>query len=189
MKLLVGLGNPGQKYETTRHNAGFLLLDLLADSHGISWESSKKFDALIGQGSVLGEKVILLKPQTYMNLSGRSVIPCLSFYKVPLSSMVVIHDDVDVPFGKVKARIGGGHGGHNGIRNIIELSGSANFSRIKLGIGKPDQKNDSSRPAQDVKDWVLDPFTDSELESVEKEMYKEALIRLKGIFDGSSDRQ
>lgn len=176
MKLLVGLGNPGPKYETTRHNAGFLMLDLIADLAGISWSNSK-FDGFMGKGKLLSEPVALLKPQTFMNLSGRSVAKAARFFKVPVEDMVVFHDDIDMEFGKVKTKVGGGHGGHNGIRSMISELGDQGFHRMKLGVGRPGKDERIG-----VTDWVLHPFTDAQLLGLQKEMFDAVMLRLKGIF-------
>lgn len=179
MKLLVGLGNPGPQYETTRHNAGFLMLDLIAEKSGANWEGgTSKFGGEVGKGSVLGESCILLKPMTFMNRSGRSVGEVLRFFKIAPRDMVVLYDDLDVPAGKVKAREGGGHGGHNGVRSIMEDAGIADFHRIKLGIGRPTHQGDSA-----VTGWVLGQMTDAELLGLQNEMLTDTMVRLKGIFD------
>ncbi len=175
MKLIVGLGNPGDKYSKNRHNAGFLILDQILSRARESW-LGRKFDADFARAPVVGADCLLLKPQTFMNLSGRSVMQALRFYKIAMEDVIVLHDDIDVPFGKVKARTGGGHGGHNGIRSIMEESGAENFARIKLGVGRPQ----SGRP--DVSNWVLGDFTVDELIQVENQMVDEALIRLQGLI-------
>lgn len=178
MKLLVGLGNPPEEYETTRHNAGALILDFLAEEFRIRWEG-RKFLGEWAKGQVLGESCLLLKPMTYMNLSGRSVTQCLNFYKLSPSDLIVFHDDVDVPAGKVKARTGGSDGGHKGIRSIIELlGGEQGFHRIKLGVGKPP----AEQPGRDTADWVLGRMTDEELRTLDEVMFPEAMRRLEGIF-------
>ena len=176
MKLIVGLGNPGAKYEKTRHNAGFLVLDAMLDRARISWQG-RKFDADWARGSLLNEDCLFLKPQTFMNLSGRSVAPALRFYKLQVSDVVVLHDDIDMSFGKVKTRMGGGHGGHNGIRSLLAELGSDQFSRIKLGVGRP-----AAERGPQVSDWVLMDFLGSELEAVQTTMVDEAMLRLEGIF-------
>ena len=165
MKLLVGLGNPGPQYETTRHNAGFLILDLIAEQFGLRWE---------------GESCLLLKPLTFMNLSGKSVAACAGFYKLQAPDIVVLHDEIDVPAGKVKAKVGGGAGGHNGIRSIQAETGMDGFHRLKLGVGKPEGATAASR--QSVHDWVLGRMTDEELKALQGPMFQEVLVRLKGIF-------
>ena len=177
--LLVGLGNPGPKYELTRHNAGFIALDLLAARFRCRWEG-EKFEASFGRGLIHEIDAILLKPLTFMNLSGRSVASAARFYKVPAENIVAIVDDVDVPPGKVKARVGGGAGGHNGVRSMISELGTESFHRIKLGIGKP-----TSGIAEDVvRTWVLSPFSNEELENLRSAMFEEVLVRLQGICYG-----
>ncbi len=180
MKLLVGLGNPGSKYQTTRHNAGFLILDQILQKHGASWQG-KKFDAEFGRMRLFGEDCILLKPQTFMNLSGKSIAQAARFFKLESEDVLVLHDDVDVPFGKVKTRMGGGAGGHNGIRSTISELGTEDFARIKLGVGKPS----GEQARMDVADWVLAGFTDEELKTVEKAMVDETLLRIQGVFQQS----
>ncbi len=175
MKLIVGLGNPGDKYFKTRHNAGFLILDQILSRIGGSWQG-KKFDGEFARGTLSGEDCLLLKPQTFMNLSGRSVTQAQRFFKIVIEDVIVLHDDIDVPFGKVKARTGGGHGGHNGIRSIMAESGAENFARVKLGVGRPQ----ATRP--DVSNWVLSDFSVDELIQLENEMVSETLIRLQGLF-------
>lgn len=176
MKLIVGLGNPGLQYYNTRHNAGFLVLDVLAQSVGVSIDANK-FGGLWGKGSLLGQPCCFLKPQTYMNLSGRSVRHAMSFYKLSCNDLIVLHDDIDLPFGKVKTKLGGGHGGNNGIRSIIADLGSSDFCRIKLGVGRP-----GSDFKGQVSDWVLSSFNESELLDIESNMLQEARMRLEGIF-------
>ena len=177
MKMIVGLGNPEPKYELTRHNAGFLMVDLLADRAGAALTVDKKFQGETGRGHLLGESILFLKPHTYMNLSGRSVLACWNFYKIDPEDVVVIHDDIDVPPGKVKAKIGGGHGGNNGIRSIIQETGQAGFHRLKLGVGKPGPES-----KQSVSSWVLGRMTEDELKVLESEMIDNVLLRLEGIF-------
>lgn len=174
MFVLVGLGNPGSEYETTRHNAGFLLLDSLADEAKIS-VSQSKFKALFGKGRLFNQDVLLVKPQTYMNLSGHSVQQFLSYFKIPESHLIVLFDDLDLEPGIVKMRLGGGHGGHNGIRSILECLSSDKFYRIKLGIGRPAHKNATSN-------WVLNPFTKHELSVLQNDMFAVAKDRIQAIF-------
>ncbi|XP_023645983.1 peptidyl-tRNA hydrolase, chloroplastic isoform X1 [Capsella rubella] len=131
--LIVGLGNPGKKYQGTRHNVGFEMLDALADAEGISM-STVNFKALFGKGVIGNIPIMLAKPQTYMNLSGESVGQIVSFYKIPLKQVLVIYDDLDLPFGKLRLLPKGGHGGHNGMRSIIDrLKGSRDFPRLRIG--------------------------------------------------------
>lgn len=132
--IVAGLGNPGPTYQWTRHNAGFLFLDRLADRENISI-SKKAFSGFCGECALAGHRLILLKPQTFMNLSGKAVMQSLQFHKLPLSNLIVIHDELDLPFGAVRFKQGGGHGGHNGLRSIMENLGG-DFIRLRIGIGK-----------------------------------------------------
>jgi PTH1 family peptidyl-tRNA hydrolase len=134
--LIAGLGNPGPTYQWTRHNAGFLFLDRLAHLENITI-TRKSFSGLAGEWNRGDNRLILLKPQTFMNLSGRSVMQALQFYKLPLSHLIVVHDELDLPFGTARFKQGGGHGGHNGLRSIMEQLGKGDFIRLRIGIGKP----------------------------------------------------
>jgi PTH1 family peptidyl-tRNA hydrolase len=174
VKLIVGLGNPGQKYDGTRHNVGFMLVDVLIDRHGGRWEGTA-FQAEVAKLEIFGEKSLLIKPQTYMNLSGRSVRDAAKFYKIEPQDIVVIQDDLDMPSLKVKLRTGGGHGGNNGIRSILEEMASDGFHRIKVGIGRPAERGDESS-------WVLSKFSTSEVEIIRSEVYDSVALRLKEIF-------
>ena len=138
MKLFVGLGNPGLKYEKTRHNIGFLAIDAIASAHGFSPERSK-FQATISEGKLGTEKVFALKPQTFMNLSGQSVGEAMRFYKLDPGDVIVFHDELDLAPGKLRVKTGGGHAGHNGLRSCHEHIG-ADFHRVRLGIGHPGDK-------------------------------------------------
>lgn len=137
MKVIVGLGNPGKEYAKSRHNAGFLALDLVADELGIKVEA-KKFKGLIGEGFHMGQKVILLKPLTYMNLSGESVIKVMDYYDVDIDDLLVISDDLDLSLGNIRIKEKGSSGGQNGINNIIKHLGTKEFHRLRIGIGKSD---------------------------------------------------
>jgi PTH1 family peptidyl-tRNA hydrolase len=148
-KLIVGLGNPGSKYLWTRHNAGFMVLDELARRAGIP-VTRNTFSGLYGEGAYRGERLLLLKPQTFMNLSGRSVNPALHFHRLSLQDLIVIHDDIDIPFGRVKLKEGGGHAGHNGLRSLMQELGGGQFARIRIGVGRPLHG--------DAADYVLSPF-------------------------------
>jgi PTH1 family peptidyl-tRNA hydrolase len=161
MKLICGLGNPGPDYEDHRHNIGFRVVDALSDKAHAPL-TQKKFDARIGQGSLGGEKVILLQPQTFMNLSGRSVAAALHFYKVPVDGLLVIHDELDLPFGRLQLKLGGGPGGHNGLKSISELLGDEGYARLRVGIGKPDGPNAKER----VSGHVLSAFASEERKAV-----------------------
>ncbi len=153
MFVVVGLGNPGAKYARTRHNIGFLAVERLAQRWSLAVER-KLFGALVGDGQVAGQKALLAMPQQYMNLSGQATASILGFYKVAPSGLVVIHDDMDLPFGRLRLRLGGGHGGHNGIRDIQRLVDS-DFIRVKFGVGRPP-------PPMDAADYVLQAWSSSE---------------------------
>ena len=141
MFLIIGLGNPEEDYSQTRHNMGFNVINKLAEEFKIEVKQ-KKFDALFGTGSIENEKVILLKPQTFMNLSGKSIKQCIDFYKIELNQIIVIYDDIDLDKGRVKIRKFGSAGTHNGMKSVVDYLGSENFARIRVGIGKPDYKGD-----------------------------------------------
>ncbi len=134
MYIIVGLGNPGRKYENTRHNMGFIAVDLLAEKYGIKIDKIK-FKALVGEGRIAGQKVLLVKPQTFMNLSGQSVVEVMNFYKEEIENLIVIYDDIDIPTGSIRLRKKGSAGTHNGMRNIVYLLGEDGFPRIRVGIG------------------------------------------------------
>ncbi len=158
--LVVGLGNPGKKYEKTRHNVGFMSLDILSKEENIDIKKVK-FHALTGDGYINGKKVLFMKPQTMMNNSGQAVSECASFYKIPPENIIVIFDDISLDVGKLRIRRKGSAGGHNGIKSIISHLGSENFPRIKIGVGaKP-------HPDYDLADWVLGTFPKSDLKNLE----------------------
>lgn len=152
--IVVGLGNPDRKYENTRHNAGFITVDMLAEKIGIRLDRIK-YKSLCNTGVISDKKVLLMKPSTYMNLSGQAVVEAMNFFKVPPEKVIVIFDDISLDVGKMRIRRKGSDGGHNGIKNIIYLSGSDMFPRIKVGVGHKPEK-------WDLADWVLSEFTDSE---------------------------
>ena len=158
--LIVGLGNPGRQYENTRHNAGFITLDVIAEKAGARVDRIK-FKGLCGEGMLGGKKVLFLKPSTFMNLSGQSVQEAMSFYKLPPEKVLVIFDDISLDPGKLRIRRKGSDGGHNGIKNIIYLSGKDTFPRIKMGVGK------KPNPGWDLADWVLSRFTEDELKAIQ----------------------
>lgn len=137
MYIIVGLGNPGSKYENTRHNMGLKAIDAMASEFGIDVNRAK-FKGLIGEGRIGSEKVILLKPQTYMNLSGQSVREIMNFYKIPEENLIVIYDDFDLPIGSIRVRKSGGPGTHNGMKSVIQELGSRKFPRVRVGIGSSD---------------------------------------------------
>ena len=148
MKLVVGLGNPGMQYVQSRHNTGFMAVDLVAGQLGIKLDKTF-MRAIVGQGLHKGEKIILAKPQTYMNLSGEAVVKLLNWYKLSAGDMTIIYDDLDLEPGKIKVRHRGGDGGHRGLASIINLLGAGDFNRLRIGIGRP------SAIGPDVVNWVL----------------------------------
>jgi len=154
MKLIVGLGNPGREYEKTRHNIGFNVLDLLADKYNITFSENKKFNALEASFNLKGEKVILVKPLTFMNLSGDSVIKYINYYDIDINNLLVIHDDLDMELGKIRIVFDSSSGGHNGIKSIINNLNSQKFTRLKIGI--------SHNKNIDTKDYVLGKFKDDD---------------------------
>ena len=157
--LIAGLGNPGPKYQWTRHNAGFLFLDRLAHLEGLSI-TRKQFGGLTAEWERKGKRLVLLKPQTFINLSGRSIMPALQFYKLKPEQLIVVHDEIDLPLGTARLKQGGGHGGQNGLRSIMEQLGRADFIRLRLGIGRPLQG--------EVTNHVLSSFTPVEMEGFAK---------------------
>lgn len=176
MYIIVGLGNPGDKYKYTKHNVGFITLDHLASKHNIA-VSRIKHKAVLGEGMIHGEKVVLVKPQTYMNASGESVMDIMHWYKVERSSLIVIYDDVDLPVGKVRIRPAGSSGSHNGMKSIIYLLNADDFPRIRIGIGKqPDY--------MDLGDYVLSKFTDEEIPEIENAVKKASLAAEEIINSG-----
>ncbi|GFO86401.1 MULTISPECIES: aminoacyl-tRNA hydrolase [Anaerostipes] len=160
MKVIVGLGNPGKKYENTRHNIGFAAIDYIAEKEGININTGKH-KALVGSGYIDGVKVLLVKPQTFMNLSGESLRPIMDFYKLEPEDFLVIFDDIDLDVGRIRIRRKGSAGGHNGIKSIISHLGSMEFPRIKIGVGaKP--------PGYDLADYVLGHFSKADQEILQE---------------------
>lgn len=158
--IIVGLGNPGIKYECTRHNAGFMAVDKLSEKFGFEVKSHK-YKALVGTVSVGGKTALVMKPETYMNNSGEAVEQAMQFYKIPLQNVIVIFDDISLDVGKMRIKRKGSAGGHNGIKSIIALCGGEDFPRIKIGVGK------KPHPDYDLADWVLSRFGDEELKKLE----------------------
>jgi peptidyl-tRNA hydrolase, PTH1 family len=161
MWLVVGLGNPGKKYERTRHNVGFMAVDAIAAKHAFP-PAREKFSAQFTRAFAMTNDVAILKPQTFMNDSGDSVQPAAAFLKVQVSDVIVIHDELDLPFGTVRLKKGGGHGGHNGLRSLLERLGAPDFVRVRMGVGRP--------PADfkgDVADYVLGGFASDEAEALQ----------------------
>lgn len=157
--LLVFLGNPGPKYECTRHNAGFMAADALAKKLGVNINRAR-FKALTASAEISGEKVLLMKPQTFMNLSGEAVGEAARFYKIPPERVIVVSDEVSLPLGKLRVRMKGSAGGHNGLKSIISALGSDAFPRVRIGVGAP------PHPDYDMADWVLSVFRNQDLEDM-----------------------
>ena len=142
IKLIVGLGNPGREYDATRHNAGFWWVDELVRTHQCTFKVESKFHGLLARSQLHGREIILLKPQTFMNASGRSVAALAQFYKIAAAEMLVVHDELDLPPGVSRLKMGGGHGGHNGLKDIIAHLGTKDFWRLRIGIGHPGERSD-----------------------------------------------
>ena len=159
MYLIVGLGNPGMKYDATKHNMGFKVIDELVETYGIP-SSGTSLKGMYGKGMIGGEKVILIKPMTYMNNSGQAVAEAMQFYKLPIDHIIVVYDDISLEPSRLRIRRKGSDGGHNGIKSIIYLTGEDTFPRIKLGVGK------KPRPDYNLADWVLSRFTKEELDQL-----------------------
>lgn len=164
--LIVGLGNPGQKYEHTRHNVGFDVVEVLAQKMNIR-VAKRKSQALLGEGTYEGRRLVLVRPQTYMNLSGESVVPLMQWYKLEPSHLVVIYDDVDLPPGTIRIRPSGSPGTHNGMRSVTGLLGQSAFPRVRVGIGAPPE-------GWDIADWVLAHYADAQARKVAFDSYVDA---------------
>ena len=176
--IIVGLGNPGKDYEKTRHNTGFMAMDKLAEKCGAKIDRLK-YKALTAQTNFGGHSVLLMKPQTFMNLSGEAVFAAMDFYKIPIEKVIVIFDDTTLEVGKMRIRKKGSAGGHNGLKSIIGLCGSDAFPRVKIGIGKkPD--------GWDLADWVLGKYSEEDLKTLDG-MYENACDAAKLIMDGKTD--
>jgi PTH1 family peptidyl-tRNA hydrolase len=166
MKLIVGLGNPGEKYQKSRHNTGFIVLNRLVEERGLEWENSARFGSEIAEYN----DVILVKPQTFMNNSGDAVSRLINFYKISPDDLIVVHDDVDLPLGSIKKQKGKNSAGHHGVEDIIKKLGTKDFWRVRVGIGKPEDKNIP------VDEWVLQDFGENELGVITKLDLMSALI-------------
>lgn len=163
MRIIVGLGNPGEKYSRTRHNVGFDVIDLLSAKLNIPVKKLK-CRATIGEGMIGGEKIVLIKPQTFMNLSGLTVSDALSWYKAEPKDVLLIVDDIDLPLGQVRLRAKGGPGTHNGLRHIVQCTGTGDFPRVRVGVGAPP-------PEWDLADWVLSKYADEESQKTAYDAY------------------
>ncbi len=167
--LLVGLGNPDKKYLPTRHNVGFWFIDTLSRQHAITLQTLQRFHSVAGKGDIASHTLWLQKPLTYMNHSGRAVATLMNYYKIPPTRVLVAHDDLDLPAGTVKLKTGGGHGGHNGLRDIIACTGSRDFMRLRIGIGHPGHKNQ-------VLGWVLNKPDKQDQEAIEAAIGRAAQV-------------
>ena len=177
MKAVIGLGNPGIKYESSKHNVGFMLLDIITNELNLKF--SNGFRGMFTDGRVGTEKVLFLKPHTYMNLSGYAVAELADYYKLSTEDILVIHDDMDLPLGRIRLRARGSSGGHNGLKSIISELGSQDFWRIKIGVGRPEE-------GREVVNHVLSGFSNEEikiLEDVLERGYKATLLWLEGKED------
>jgi len=161
MKIFVGLGNPGAEYAKTKHNVGFMLADKLAEKLAAQKDWREKFNALVTESFFNGEKILIVKPQTFMNLSGEAVAPIANFYKICAEDLIVAHDDMDLPLGKIRLRPKGSGGGHHGIESIIQHLGEQNFPRVRIGVGRPPQN-------WTVNHHVLSPFNQDDAEIISK---------------------
>lgn len=170
-KLLIGLGNPGKEYENSRHNVGFIMLDNIAKNLSVNFDNNKK-KSLFGRAKKGDIEYILLKPQTFMNLSGESALYISKFFNISIENITVIYDDMDMPFGTFKIKKGGSSGGHNGIKSLIEKLQSDNFYRIRVGIGRPNFK-------EKVNDYVLSSFSKSEREIIDKDISNKVIEAVK----------
>ncbi len=178
MKVIVGLGNPGSKYDGTRHNVGFAVVDYLARSPRASGFRSR-FSAEVSELTEDGQKLLLVKPLTYMNLSGSSVRQVIEFFQLPLANLLVICDDINLPLGKLRVRARGSHGGHNGLRNIQEHLGTPEYARLRIGVGAPSVPGDTA-----TVDHVLGRFRSQERPVVEEAIHKAALAALCWVREG-----
>ncbi|MFT4415983.1 aminoacyl-tRNA hydrolase [Fredinandcohnia humi] len=166
MKLIVGLGNPGRQYEETRHNVGFKVIDELSIRLQIPLDKAK-FNGIFGQGVIHGEKVLILKPLTYMNLSGESVRPLMDYYDIDVEDILVIYDELDIPVGKIRLREKGSAGGHNGMKSIIHHLGTQDFKRVRIGVDRPSN-------GMKIADYVLGRFLDEEAQQIKDAIQKSA---------------
>ena len=177
--IVVGLGNPGDKYFYTRHNAGFLAMDYVSQKCGVTVNRSK-FHALVGEGMIAGKRVLLMKPQTMMNASGDAVSEAAAFYKIPIENIIVMSDDVNLDVGKMRVRKNGSDGGQRGLRSIINRMGSDNFPRLRFGVGK------KPHPDYDLADWVLGNFSE-ENKKMLFECFESAYSGLEKLVQGDAD--
>lgn len=179
IKLIVGLGNPGNEYKDTRHNAGFWFIDKIAEQFNINLSHDKKYHGHVGRGMIFGQDVRLLKPDTFMNRSGLAVAALAKFYNISPNAMLIAHDELDIDAGSIRLKTGGGHGGHNGLRDIVSHIG-ADFHRLRIGIGHPGH-------ASKVSGWVLSKPSCNDFISIDKALDC-AIDNLKLIMSGNLDK-
>lgn len=177
--LLMGLGNPTTKYALTRHNVGFLYLDALAEAMGVNWTLDKKMQAEVAQVRINGMETLLMKPQTYMNKSGESLTPFLRYHSA--ANIVVVYDDKDIPFGTIRWRDSGGHGGHNGVRDLLRVAGEVPLQRLKFGIDGEERREHNI----DTAHWVLAKFPPEDLTRIRNELVPRAATLMMERLTGS----
>lgn len=166
MKMIVGLGNIGPQYDGTRHNTGFMVVDRLASEHGLAFKHVSKMEAMIASGVINGQKVLLVQPTTFMNESGRSVRPLMDYYDLTVGDLVVIHDDMDLPVGKIRLKKKGSAAGHNGLKSLISHLGTQQFNRVKVGIDHPAKQSVVNYVLGKFKPDQIAPFEDSKMAAV-----------------------
>ena len=177
--IVVGLGNPGKEYENTRHNCGFMAMDKLAEKYNCKLNKIR-FKSTTGECNIEGHRCLLMKPSTYMNLSGQAVVEAKNFYKIAPENIVIMFDDVSLDMGKLRIRRSGSDGGQNGVKNIIYLSGSDKFPRVKIGVGK------KPHPEYDLKDWVLSRFSKEDMKTMDT-AFENAAEAAALIIDGKTE--
>ena len=177
MKIIACLGNPGRKYRNNRHNIGFLLGEAVAGAAGISVHK-KEFSSTTGTGTITGQAVLMIFPGTFMNNSGVALRAAIDYYRETAENIIVIHDEIELPFGEFRLKFGGGHKGHNGLRSIIQHTGTSDFHRLRFGVGRP------PHPEMAVADYVLSDFTDDELRRI-GEILPGILDALAGLITGA----
>ena len=182
---IIGLGNPGTEYQNNRHNSGFLFLDYLAKNYDFDeFKKKKNFTYSHSKTAFGGKNIYLIKPQTYMNLSGNAITECMSFFKIPKENIVVVYDDISLPFSTIRVRGKGSAGGHNGIKNIIQCLGSQEFARVKIGVSSPKQ----SPNGEDVlKDYVLGNFSPEQLTLLNNQVFSDVYDAIGYVLDGDLD--
>lgn len=179
IQLIVGLGNPGSEYADTRHNAGVWFLEQLADAEGCQFRTETKFKGLVSRVSLGGHETRLLIPTTFMNHSGMAVVTVAKFYKIPPQAILVVHDELDLPVGVSRLKYGGGHGGHNGLRDIIGHLGSRDFYRLRIGVGKP-------KDSASTVDYVLKKPSHHDYQQISDAMYDASRV-MPAVVDGQFD--